>query len=392
MQPFPSLPYPRRARHGLRPGWRPAVAALNWRVDPLNVYRLSAAPYYSEQARYRNPGLARHADYDAVILGTSVSLGFDRPHTNERLRRAGAQSRDAGRLRTRAGAAARRGPCAAGGSGAWSGILTTNSFVDRPAGCRITTAPFPCISTTRPVERGAALPPELGRDQAQRPTGSPATDAPAISTPSPTCTRRARPAWPACAPLTITRARVPSSSRPSPRNSPRPLTAASFDANCLALVRAHPEVQFDLYFPAFSIAYHAIRPRSRPVAFDSMLAWKEDIARKIAFVPQRPPPRFPGPLRDRPRFHPLHRHRPTATPAPTISSSMPRHRRTTVPPPIPSPRPPIPPHPSHPRLGLALRAALEDCPPRISIGSPALNFLITKKSDSCLSLFVAQAG
>src|SRR3954449_10240304 len=63
-----------------------AVAILNWRIDPLNFYRMpSRAPYLSEQARYRNPGLARHADYDAVILGTSVSLGFDRRRMDEKL-------------------------------------------------------------------------------------------------------------------------------------------------------------------------------------------------------------------------------------------------------------------------------------------------------------------
>src|SRR5689334_22014492 len=67
-------------------GLAAAVALVNWRVDPLNFYRLPGrTPYFSEQARYRNPGLARHADYDAVILGTSVSLGFDRRHMNERL-------------------------------------------------------------------------------------------------------------------------------------------------------------------------------------------------------------------------------------------------------------------------------------------------------------------
>ncbi len=56
----------------------PAIALLNWLVDPLEYYRRAAyPPELSTQARYQNPGLARNYDYDAVIIGTSVSFGFD---------------------------------------------------------------------------------------------------------------------------------------------------------------------------------------------------------------------------------------------------------------------------------------------------------------------------
>src|SRR4051794_8375942 len=71
---------------GLAIGLAGVIAVVNWCVDPLNFYRMPArAAYFTEQARYRNPGLARHAEYDAVILGTSVSLGFDRKKMDERL-------------------------------------------------------------------------------------------------------------------------------------------------------------------------------------------------------------------------------------------------------------------------------------------------------------------
>ena len=54
------------------------IAFANWRVDPLQFYRrASYPPLLSDALRFQNPGLARNYDYDTLILGTSVSLGFD---------------------------------------------------------------------------------------------------------------------------------------------------------------------------------------------------------------------------------------------------------------------------------------------------------------------------
>lgn len=54
-----------------------AVAVLNWAVDPLQFYRKAPyPPLLLEQKRYQLPGLAKHYDYDTVIVGTSVSENF----------------------------------------------------------------------------------------------------------------------------------------------------------------------------------------------------------------------------------------------------------------------------------------------------------------------------
>jgi hypothetical protein len=49
------------------------VAALNVWVDPYQAYRLSDAPrYYAAFQRHVVPGLAKHADYDTAIIGSSM--------------------------------------------------------------------------------------------------------------------------------------------------------------------------------------------------------------------------------------------------------------------------------------------------------------------------------
>ena len=64
-----------------------AIALLNWKVDPFQQYRLAAA----EQARfpralqrYINPGLAKNADYDLVLTGSSLMENYDLPEVNRR--------------------------------------------------------------------------------------------------------------------------------------------------------------------------------------------------------------------------------------------------------------------------------------------------------------------
>ncbi len=50
------------------------VAGVNWRLDPLQHYRLAAyPPLLVEAGRFRNAGLARHCDAPLVVAGTSIS-------------------------------------------------------------------------------------------------------------------------------------------------------------------------------------------------------------------------------------------------------------------------------------------------------------------------------
>ncbi len=60
---------------GLALGVAAAVAAVNFSIDPLQFYRPSSNFMY-KLARYLNPGLVRHREYDSVIIGTSHTANF----------------------------------------------------------------------------------------------------------------------------------------------------------------------------------------------------------------------------------------------------------------------------------------------------------------------------
>ncbi|PZD95467.1 hypothetical protein DNH61_13105 [Paenibacillus sambharensis] len=53
-------------------------ASFVYIVDPLQHYRKPSwyPPMYSSEQRYQNPGLARHYEYDTIIIGTSMTENF----------------------------------------------------------------------------------------------------------------------------------------------------------------------------------------------------------------------------------------------------------------------------------------------------------------------------
>jgi hypothetical protein len=55
----------------------------------------------------------------------------------------------------------------------------------------------------------------------------------------------------------------------------------SFDENCIRLIAAHPEVQFELWFPPFTIARQA-KLSEIPSVWDNMFLWKADAMRAVA--------------------------------------------------------------------------------------------------------------
>ena len=64
-----------------------AVAVLNWRIDPFQQYRLAAADqtrFPRALQRYINPGLAKNADYNFVITGSSLMENFHLPEVDQR--------------------------------------------------------------------------------------------------------------------------------------------------------------------------------------------------------------------------------------------------------------------------------------------------------------------
>ena len=62
---------------GFVAGLSAILIAINWWIDPLQFYRRATyPPYLIGQKRFQNPGLAKHHEYNAVIIGTSVSENF----------------------------------------------------------------------------------------------------------------------------------------------------------------------------------------------------------------------------------------------------------------------------------------------------------------------------
>lgn len=53
------------------------LGVVNFVVDPLQFYRLAAPPaVWSDNQRYQIPGLAKHADYQTIVVGTSHAENF----------------------------------------------------------------------------------------------------------------------------------------------------------------------------------------------------------------------------------------------------------------------------------------------------------------------------
>jgi hypothetical protein len=62
-----------------------AVAVFNWKIDPFQQYRLARADevrFPRALQRYINPGLAKNAEYDFVITGSSLMENYHLPEVN----------------------------------------------------------------------------------------------------------------------------------------------------------------------------------------------------------------------------------------------------------------------------------------------------------------------
>jgi hypothetical protein len=57
-----------------------AIGTLNWTVDPFQHYREATRyppRFYNAQQRFVNPGLAMHADYSRIVIGSSLMENID---------------------------------------------------------------------------------------------------------------------------------------------------------------------------------------------------------------------------------------------------------------------------------------------------------------------------
>lgn len=62
------------------------LVGLNYIVDPLQFYHKAyMTPDFSDQQRYQNPGLAKNYDYDTIVVGSSMTENFWPSYLQEKL-------------------------------------------------------------------------------------------------------------------------------------------------------------------------------------------------------------------------------------------------------------------------------------------------------------------
>ncbi|MGD8192331.1 hypothetical protein ACQCN2_20360 [Brevibacillus ginsengisoli] len=62
------------------------LVGLNYVVDPLQFFHKAyMKPDFSDQQRYQNPGIAKNYDYNTIIIGTSMTENFLPSYVNEKL-------------------------------------------------------------------------------------------------------------------------------------------------------------------------------------------------------------------------------------------------------------------------------------------------------------------
>jgi len=267
------------------------TAFVNWLIDPLQFYRrASYPPEFSDQTRYQNPGLARNYPYDTVIVGTSVSRGFDIAQIHKalggdalNLSMQGASAREQSlmlEVALRSGRVHRvlwdinseflRGPSdwVSDFEGAFPAYFYNTRRLDKLPNYLLN------IDTTkdslRVLLRSCGLklyPPRKVSDLSGLDPRAKAAGRDVI--------------------LQKWRRQLANSSifrTASDRFTPA-LLEASFDDNFLRIMHAHPEVEFELWFPPFSTAYYTLVRTHSPAVFESMLACKKHVLEQVREMP-----------------------------------------------------------------------------------------------------------
>jgi hypothetical protein len=266
-----------------------AVALLNWRVDPLQYYRRAAfQPEFSTSARYQNPGLARNYDYDTVILGTSVSLGYDLGDLAARtgwrplnLAMSGALPHEQWlllQLALRTGRVKRV---------LWD--LNYEYFGGNPDATSDYDGAFPAyLYDTNPITKlpNYLLNIDVTKASLRILLGLIRHKPPPLTLEDLTALRHkvagaavVRKSWDNAHHITWPVAQHPEEFAPEK-------TETNFDRNMLSVIQAHPEVTWDLWFPPLSPAYQAIMRLQMPAAWEDMFAWKRYIQVETGSLPQ----------------------------------------------------------------------------------------------------------
>lgn len=266
------------------------IALLNWRVDPLQHYRpASYPPLLVEPGRFRLPGVARHTTAELAIAGTSVSrnqqpaeaehifqkktlnLAMDGASAHEQflLLRLALQTGRVKEVIWDVNFEYLRGKpdWVSDYDGAFPGYLYDDfAGNDLP---RYLLSLDTCKNTARILARKAGLAAYPDRSiasfqafDAKKAYGNDAVER--------SMERRRKG-------VAAFRALIPQFTSQQ--------LATSFSANYLALIKAHPEVRFRLYFPPFSKAYFDFLREYAPELLPVFRAYRRDVVAALQGLP-----------------------------------------------------------------------------------------------------------
>lgn len=273
-------------------GFCSVIASVNFWIDPLQFYRKSAVPIaWVEQPYYQNPALARSFPYDAAIIGTSISLSFDSEQVRQRL---GWHSLDlalegayAHQQSLMCAAALRTGKPK---QILWD--LMYEYFTGDPDEVSDYDGPFPAylyddnrwnelydyllnIDTTKASVRAL-----LQRITGRFPHPKSLDELTSIRFTHEPGEKWVRKQW-----NESHDPKRPWRLHTHPERTTLAKTTASFDANCLEIVKAHPDVTFDFWFPPASFVRHSLMRELAPEAWANYFAWKRHVLTSLSHFP-----------------------------------------------------------------------------------------------------------
>jgi hypothetical protein len=260
------------------------IGLLNWRVDPLQFYRKSAyAAELVNPARYKYPGMARNYAYDTVVIGTSVSLGFQPREMRERL------GWDALNLAMDGATAYEQGllfDVVARTGRARQVVWDLNYAFIRGRTDRVseTGGPFPFyLYDNNPLSKLSQylLNVDVTKKSVRALVRQIRAGGKKIEFPAPEDLMKRYETRGTGRDKVLSGWKRTLSNGWPPAKVPGELSAkcaiANFQANILPSIRNNPGVTFHLYFPPYSYVYYALLLGAAPAGFEDMFVWRKTV-------------------------------------------------------------------------------------------------------------------
>jgi len=252
-------------------GFAAAAVLLSWAVDPLQHYRKAwYPPVYSGEERFQNAGLARNYRYDTIILGTSMTENFSPSAAGEAL------GGNVMKLPLRGSVISEQHETAklALSTGQVKRVLWGLDYFALRTESDTGEGEFPGylyddrLWNDYPYWFSITPYAELAKGAAKKLTGRRGADLETLDN------------WDHW--VKFDKRLVMADYKEAQQKEahfglnedPLADVQRSFDTYALALVKAYPQVQFDFYYPPYSLLRHAVWRQTNPVRYDNQLTMR----------------------------------------------------------------------------------------------------------------------